>query len=98
MTAKPAAVVDAVTGREVAVCVGGPRDGWGYYETDLETQLAAATSTGTRFDYERTDQFRTHRDGVARIWRFTGTDRPASPSTFDPDVVYWHSPDNKAHG
>lgn len=81
-----------------AVTVGGPRDGWGYWQQDLVNEQEATEATGNTMHYRPTRETRNGPQGqTVRVWRWDGTVFETVPSRFEPDQAYWHSQDSAAH-
>jgi hypothetical protein len=59
---------------------GGPRDGWVYYEADMETQVVACETMGIPLLYEETatdEPWSIDAEYACRVWRYTGPPPPA---------------------
>lgn len=67
-----------VTGPMV-VFRGGPRDGWVYYEAEMETQLVASEHMGIPLLYEETavdEPWGLDPEYACRVWRYNGPPPP----------------------
>lgn len=52
--------------------VGGPRDGWCYYEEDIEQRTRADVAMGRPVEYEQTGEYLPHpsMDVACRVWQW----------------------------
>ncbi len=69
--------------RPAVLLEGGPRDGWAYFEDEIEDLVRIEAYCGRRFDYQRTSRFTVHprTNGAARsrVWSYIAPGRPQEP-------------------
>jgi hypothetical protein len=84
--------------RRRAICIGGPSDRWVYWEDELEARRDREKAAGNEYHYVQTGKTWVDNDGNRHAaWDWDGSPWVVNPSTFEPDLAYWHSADSPAH-